>query len=123
MHVTATLLAAVNDTRVHKVVDEVRNGLYQVMFTYRSDMEVRGRVQHSDGRVYDCAITAAGTLCSCADALYRRRICKHAILLAFYELSTPTALAQAGLDRSSPETVRPPDLRLGKVRQNFSFPP
>jgi hypothetical protein len=123
MHATATLLAAVNDIRVHKAVDEMRNGAYQITLTVRSDMEVRGRVQHIDGKEYDCTITAAGTLCSCPDALYRRRICKHAILLALYELSTPPALAHAGPDLSSSETTRPPDLRLGKVRQNFGFPP
>src|SRR5262245_24870563 len=114
MRATATILTAINETRLHKVVEEIRSGAYQITITFSSDMEVRGCVQHIDGKVYDCTIMQAGTFCPCPDALYRRRICKHAILLALYELSTPSSFPHTGPEPFAQETARPPDLRLGK---------
>ncbi|HEV8718298.1 MAG TPA: SWIM zinc finger family protein [Candidatus Binatia bacterium] len=123
MCATATILAAADETRLHKVVEEMRTGGYQVTLTFRSDGEVRGRVQHTDGRVYDCTITRVGTFCSCPDALYRRRICKHAVLLALYELSTPPSASHLVQEDSPQEIGQRPELKLVKVRPGFVFPP
>ena len=123
MRATAIILAAINETRLHKVVDEMRSGAYQITIDFRSDMEVRGRVQHLDGKEYDCTITPASTFCSCPDALYRRRICKHAILLALYELSTPSSGSYTAQEQSPQDIARQPDLRLVKARPSFLFPP
>jgi hypothetical protein len=123
MRATAMILAAVNETRLHKVVGEIRAGGYQVTLTFRSDGEVRGRVHHSDGKVYDCTVTQTGTCCSCPDALYRRRTCKHAVLLALYELSTPPPPTQPIL-ADPPQEIGPrPELKLVKARPGFVFPP
>jgi hypothetical protein len=123
MRATATILAAVNETRLHHVVEEIRTGEYQVTLTFRSDSEVRGRVQHISGKAYECTITQAGTSCSCPDALYRRRTCKHAVLLALYELSTPALGLHPVQEGPSQEIGRRPELKLVKVRPGFVFPP
>jgi hypothetical protein len=123
MRATATILAAVNETRLHQVVGEIRTGEYQVTLAFRSESEVRGRVQHINGKAYDCTITQAGTSCSCPDALYRRRICKHAVLLALYELSTPPLGSHPVQEGPSQEIGRRPELKLVKVRPGFVFPP
>jgi len=121
MRATAMLLAAVNETYLHKVVEGIRSGAYQVTLTFRSDEEVCGHVKHIDGKTYACTITQAGAFCSCPDALYRRRTCKHAVLLALYELSTPTAVLPPVPEDQ--ERERQPNLKLGKVRPGFVFPP
>lgn len=124
MRATATILAAVNETQLHKVVEEIRTGGYQITLTFRREREVRGRVQHIDGKVYDCTLSQAGSFCSCPDALYRRRTCKHAVLLALYELSTPPSSVSYPVQKdSAQESGRQGDLKLVKVRRDFVFPP
>jgi uncharacterized Zn finger protein len=123
MQATAVLLAAVNEAQLAKVVEGIRRGTYQITITFWNTTEVSGRVTHIDGRAYDCTITQTGSFCSCPDALYRRRTCKHAILLALYELSTPPAVLYTVQEGTSQNMERQPDLKLGKVRPGFVFSP
>lgn len=94
MRATATVLARVEDQKFHKAVEGIRNGVYQMTITRRTQEEVRGFVKKNEGKEYGCTITEAGAWCSCPDALYRGGICKHAVVLALDVLRTPEIRAE-----------------------------
>src|SRR5215475_1963355 len=94
MRATATILAKVEDQKFHKAVEGIRSGLYQTTITLRTQEEVRGFVRKENGKEYGCTITEAGAFCSCPDALYRGRICKHAVALALDVIRNPEALEE-----------------------------
>jgi len=112
MRATAALLAAVDEALFRKAVDSMRSGAYQILIASHSDTEVRGSVQRSGDREYHCTITASGASCSCLDARYRRRICKHAVLLALYAASTPRSFSPRAERTAADGPPRPPDLTV-----------
>jgi hypothetical protein len=125
MKATATVLAKVEDTRFHRAIDGTRSGTYQVKITLRNEDEVRGLVKIPNGAEYGCSITPAGAFCSCPDALYRGIICKHAVVLALYDIRNPPSplkeKTEEGEQRRASED--PPNLKLVRARRDFSFSP
>lgn len=125
MNVTATVLAKVEDARFQKAVEGIRNGTYHVSITLRSEEEIRGFVRSFAGKTYGCTITQAGAFCSCPDALYRGNICKHAVVLALYDVRHPPTILSASVEEQKPrpKADHGPDLKLVKVRRDFAFSP
>src|SRR5215472_6817004 len=111
--VTQSILAKVEPGRLQKAVEGFVSGHYAVTVTCQEEAEIRGYVVNGDGHQYGVVLSEGQSFCSCADAMYRKGICKHAVALALYVIRTPKAEAE-------PEQ-RPGDLKLGKVRKGFSF--
>jgi hypothetical protein len=118
MRATATVLARVEDHRLTKAAEGIRNGTYRTTITLQTEEEVRGLVKKGNDKEYGCTITAAGAFCSCPDALYRGSICKHAVVLALCVIRNPLhdPTDQA---RTQPEEERPYDLTLRLVYPDF----
>ncbi len=114
MRATATVLAQVEDQKFHKAVEGIRNGVYQMTITRRTQEEVRGFVKKNEGKEYGCTITEAGAWCSCPDALYRGGICKHQTALALHVIRQPHSAVTA----TEPDALPAPDLTLAKVRRS-----
>jgi uncharacterized Zn finger protein len=89
MKATATILARVEDQRLSKAAEGIRNGTYRTTITLQTEEEVRGLVKKGNDKEYGCTITEAGAFCSCPDALYRGSICKHAVALALCVIRNP----------------------------------
>jgi uncharacterized Zn finger protein len=89
MRATATVLARVEDQRLAKAAEGIRNGTYRTTITLQTEEEVRGVVKKGNDKEYGCTLTAAGAFCSCPDALYRGSICKHAVALALCVIRNP----------------------------------
>jgi hypothetical protein len=125
MKATATVLAKVEDTRFHRAVDGTRSGTYQVKITLRNEDEVRGFVKIPNGAEYGCSITPAGAFCSCPDALYRGIICKHAVVLALYDIRNPPYPLKEKTEEGEQQRASeaPPNLKLVRARRDFSFSP
>src|SRR5262249_8799606 len=112
--VTQTVLARVERGRLHKAVEGFVSGAYAITVTEQSEAEVRGFVANGDGQEYGVVLTEGQTFCSCKDAIYRKGICKHAVVLALHVIRTPRAEVK--------EEEGPVNLKLGKVRKGFAFP-
>jgi len=100
MRATATILARVEDQRLSKAAEGIRNGTYHAKITLQTEEEVRGFVKKGNDKEYGCTITTAGAYCSCPDALYRGSICKHAVTLALYVILNPPSLCKPGSDET-----------------------
>ena len=100
MRATATILARVEDQRLSKAAEGIRNGTYRTTITLQTEEEVRGFVKKGNDKEYGCTITTAGAYCSCPDALYRGSICKHAVTLALYVILNPPSLRKPGSDEA-----------------------
>src|SRR5262249_21904700 len=75
--------------RLHRAVSGLADGTLTVNLTGQSDTEGRGFVSNSDGKPYVDVATTDRAFCSCPDAMYRKGICKHAVVLALHVLRTP----------------------------------
>jgi hypothetical protein len=100
MRATATILARVEDQRLSKAAEGIRDGTYRAKITLQTEEEVRGFVKKGNDKEYGCTITPAGAYCSCPDALYRGSICKHAVTLALYAIRNPLNLYRPGSDEA-----------------------
>lgn len=118
MRATATVLARVEEQRLSKAAEGIRNGMYRTTITLQTEDEVRGLVKKGDEKEYGCTITAAGAFCSCLDALYRGSICKHAVVLALCVIRN-SLRDPADQARTQPEEQQPYELKLRLVRPNF----
>ena len=112
MRATATVLARVEDQRFAKAVEGFVNGAYRVTITVQDGYRVGGTVSNGDGKSYAVTLGSEDFVaCSCPDAMYRKGICKHAVVLALHVIRTPQAEAE--------EEARPANLKLARVRPDF----
>jgi predicted nucleic acid-binding Zn finger protein len=112
--ITTTILAKVEAGRLQKAVEGLVSGAYHITLTGQSETEVRGFVANGDGKEYGMVLTEEHAFCSCPDAMYRKVICKHAVVLALYVIR----MSQPEVET---EEARPVNLKLGKVRKGFAF--
>src|SRR5215813_11419065 len=115
---THSILAAVEKGRLAKAVEGYTAGAYAITLTGQTEAEVSGFVVNGDGTQYGVVLTEDRTFCSCPDAMYRKSVCKHAVLLALYVIRTPKTeeKEQTGTEEKSY------NLTLVKTRKGFVFP-
>src|SRR5262249_15843379 len=109
--VTQTVLARVEPGRLQKPVEAFVSGPYAITVTEQGEREVRGFVANGDGKEYGVVLTEGQTFCSCKDAIYRKGICKHAVVLALHAIRTPRA---EGKEETA--EAKPYNLSLVKAR-------
>jgi len=90
--VTTQILAKVEAGRLGKAVEGLVSGAYAITVTDQGDKEVRGFVTNGDGKEYGVVLSEGQAFCSCPDSMYRKGICKHAVVLALYAIRTPHPL-------------------------------
>src|SRR5262245_20927106 len=104
----STVLAQVEVSRLQRATEALTSPDYTV--TVKSEAELRGFVANGSAQ-YGVVLTDGHAFCSCKDAMYRKAVCKHAVLLALHALRTPKA--------DAPADERPVNLKLGKVRPGW----
>ncbi len=118
--VTVRILATVPVDRLQKTVNALADTSLTVTLTRQTETEIRALVKNHSDKEYGVTLTATDAFCSCADALYRGAICKHATVVALSVLrhsaipsqnSTPQHLVQLG---TRVQHVRDPR-KYGKV--------
>jgi len=109
--VATTILATVEKGRLAKAVDGYTSGAYTITLASQSDTETRGFVANGDGKEYGVVLSEGHAFCSCPDAMYRKGICKHAVVLALHVIRTPR--------EEHPTEERPVNLKLAKTRPGW----
>jgi len=110
--IPAQILAKVDGQRLLKATEGFVSGAYTITPTSQTATEVRGYVANGDGTQYGVVLTEGRAFCSCPDAMYRKEVCKHAVLLGLHVIRTPKAEV---------EEERPVNLSLVKTRKGFAF--
>ena len=113
--IATQILATVETGRLQKAVEGFVKGSYTIMIASQTDEEIRGFVTNGDGKHYGVVLSEGLAFCSCPDAMYRKSVCKHAVVLALYTIRNPQAMKQAKGEE------KPYNLSLGKTRQGFAF--
>ena len=115
-----SVIQQVTTERLQKAVDGFVSGAYTITLASQSETELRGFVANGDGKEYGVGLSKEDAFCSCKDAMYRKGICKHAVVLALYTIRNPKAESTAV--ETAVEPAAPPfNLKLGKVRKGFAF--
>jgi hypothetical protein len=70
----------------NKAVQGLKDGSLTMTLTRQTDAEIRALVKNGDGIEYGVTLTGHGAFCSCKDALYRGRACKHALAVCLSRL-------------------------------------
>src|SRR5262245_8106514 len=109
--ITQTVLAQVEAGRLQKAVEGLVNGAYAITLASQTETEIRGFVANGDGKQYGVVLTEGHAFCSCPDAMYRKGICKHAVILTLHVIRTPR--------EDHPAIERPVHLTLGKTRPGW----
>jgi len=65
--------------RHNKAAQALKDGSLTVTLTRQTDVEIHALVKKGDGIEYGVTLTEHGSSCSCPNALYRGRTCKHAV--------------------------------------------
>src|SRR5258708_4752651 len=110
----------VTTERLQKAVDSFVSSAYTITLTSHAEAEIRGFVTNGDGKEYGVVLSEGQTFCSCPDSMYRKGICKHAIVLALHAIRSST-LEEKATERKEELAEQPVNLRLSKVRKGFSF--
>lgn len=108
-----TVLQHVSTERLQRAVNAFADGSVTVTLTRQTEAEIRALVKNGSGKEYGVTLTAAGTFCSCPDALYRGTVCKHATALALSALRQPEELTRE---------KQPPALHVGDRVQQVGNP-
>jgi hypothetical protein len=87
--IATQVLAKVEAQRLQKAVEGLVSGAYAITLASQSETELRGFVTNGDGTQYGVVLTEGQAFCSCKDAIYRKGICKHAVVLALYAIRNP----------------------------------
>jgi predicted nucleic acid-binding Zn finger protein len=120
MRTATQILARVEPGRLQKAVEGFVSGAYAITVTEQSEAEIRGFVANGDGKEYGVVLSEGQTFCSCKDAMYRKGICKHAVVLALHVMRTPKAEAKPAETEEEVEE-QPVNMKLSKVRKGFAF--
>ena len=107
--VATMVLAKVEGSRLQKAVVGLVSGAYTITVTGQDEQELRGFVTNGDGQEYGVVVSEGQAFCSCKDAMYRKGICKHAVVLALHMIRTSKVEEET-------EEGKPVNLKLGKVR-------
>jgi len=111
--VATTILAKVDGQRLQKAVEGLVSGAYTISVTEQGEQEIRGFVANGDGKDYGIVLTEEQTVWSWPDAMYSKRIGKHAVALALYVIRTPQS------ETEPREEARPVNLKLTKTRPGW----
>jgi hypothetical protein len=87
--IATQVLAKVEAQRLQKAVEGLVNGAYAITLASQSETELRGFVRNGDGKEYGVIVGTEQAFCSCRDAMYRKGICKHAVVLALHVIRNP----------------------------------
>jgi len=112
--VTQSILATVEKGRLAKAVEGYTAGAYTITLASQTEAEIRGFVANGDGKQYGVVLAEGHAFCSCPDAMYRKAVCKHAVVLALHVIRNPQAEAKE-------EEQQPVNLNLVKTRKGFAF--
>ncbi len=112
--IVTQVLAKVDGQRLQKAVEGLVSGSYTITVTGQSETELRGFVANGDGQEYGVVLNEGQSFCSCKDAMYRKGICKHAVVLALFTIRNPQSR------QKEEPTEQPVNLKLGKVRPGFA---
>ena len=115
-----SVIQQVTTERLQKAVDGFVGGVYTITLASQSDAEIRGFVANGDGKEYGVVLSSEDMFCSCKDAMYRKGICKHAVVLALYIIRSPKAESTV-VDATAEPAAPSFNLKLGKVRKGFAF--
>ncbi len=113
--IATQVLAKVDGQPLQKAVEGLVSGSYSITVTGQNETELRGFVTNGDGKQYGVVLSGDHAFCSCPDAMYRKGICKHAVVLALFTIRNPQP------ERKEEPEEQPVNLKLGKVRKGFSF--
>jgi len=109
--IATTILAKVEAGRLQKAVEGLVSGVYRITLTGQVEGEIRGFVANGDGKEYGVVLSEEHAFCSCPDAMYRKGVCKHAVVLALHVIRTP-------YEQQSTEE-RPVNLKLTRTRPGW----
>src|SRR5215471_16330535 len=87
--IATQILAKVDGQRLQKAVEGLVSGSYSITVTEQSETELRGFVANGDGKEYGVVLSEDHAFCSCPDAMYRKGVCKHAVVLALHAIRNP----------------------------------
>lgn len=110
-HITATILAKVDEPRLVRAAASLRKGEYTVSLTRVDSAAVTAFVANGKGQSYTVSLTETGGFCSCPDYAFRNATCKHQVALA-------VRLVQDGV--TIPDAPSP-DIALAKTRPGWHF--
>ena len=109
--VTTQILATVEKGRLAKAAEGYATGAYTITLASQSETEIRGFVANGDGKEYGVVFSEERAFCSCPDAMYRKGVCKHAVVLALHVIRAPYE------EQSTEE--RPVNLKLTRTRPGW----
>ncbi len=118
--IATQVLAKVEAGRLQKAVEGFVAGSYTIAVTGRSETELRGFVVNGDSKEYGVVFSEGQSFCSCKDAMYRKGICKHAVVLALHVIRAPKIDAPTVETKGGAEE-QPVNLKLSKVGKGFVF--
>jgi hypothetical protein len=81
-----SILREATPDRHNRAVQGLKDGSLTITLTRQTDAEIRALVKNGDGIEYGVTLTGHGAFCSCKDALYRSRACKHAMAVCISRL-------------------------------------
>lgn len=118
MRTATQILAKVEAGRLQKAVEGLVSGAYSITLASQTEAEIRGFVTNGDGTQYGLVLSEGHAFCSCPDAMYRKGVCKHAVVLSLHVIRTPAVAVQPVAEEPAEQPV---NLKLGKVRKDFAF--
>src|SRR5262245_66280192 len=86
---TTHILATVETGRLQKAVEGLVSGAYAITLASQSETELQGFVRNGDGKEYGVVLSEGQAFCSCKDAIYRKGVYKHAVVLDLHVIRTP----------------------------------
>ena len=111
--IPTSILAAVDNERLHRGVERLTAGAYRITLTRQTEQEISACVTNCDGQTYSVTLTDGKAFCGCGDSTFRGKTCKHSAALALYAIcNTPEGQAEL-----PSETPKPFNLKLAKVRR------
>jgi predicted nucleic acid-binding Zn finger protein len=111
--VATHILATVEVGRLQKAVEGFVSGAYRIVLAAQTEAELRGFVTNGDGKEYGVVLSTDHSFCSCPDAMYRKLVCKHQVVLALHVIRTPQTEATR---KEEPQY----DLRLVQTRTGYA---
>jgi uncharacterized Zn finger protein len=111
MSIAEHTLGRASNERLQRGIEGLIAGGYAITMTRQNDDEVSAFISNGDGVSYSTTLTATRSFCSCKDAMFRSRTCKHSVALALFAIRNP------------PLPQGAPDLSLAKMRRHEETAP
>ena len=116
--IATQILATVEAGRLARAADGLATGAYRLNLVEQTEQEIRGFVTNGNGTTYGAVLRDGQPFCSCPDAMYRKALCKHAVILALHVIRNPQPASC--VTEAPQEEARPINLKLRKVRPDWS---